>query len=142
MTRRRVLHDARFLIFISALVGCGPDPAKQALLEQLVTTRSAITAGVTQVTLREREIALRTAAEFANGRLNGSQHQAVADAIDAISQTRKEWSSEYARISSLRAQTWSDRSSTHARRGSTLRSPGCAEGRCDSHAQSGSTTHS
>jgi len=96
MTRRRVLHDARFLIFISALVGCGPDPAKQALLEQLVTTRSAITAGVTQVTLREREIALRTAAEFANGRLNGSQHQAVADAIDAISQTRKEWSSEYA----------------------------------------------
>jgi uncharacterized membrane protein len=97
MTRRRVLHDARFLIFISALVGCGPDPAKQALLEQLVTTQSAIAAGgVTQVTLREREIALRTAAEFANGRLNGSQHQAVADAIDAISQTRKEWSSEYA----------------------------------------------
>ena len=41
------------------------DRAEPALLEQLVTTRSAITAGVTCVTLREREIALRTAAEFA-----------------------------------------------------------------------------
>jgi hypothetical protein len=65
MTPRRVLRVARFLILIltvSALAGCGPDPAKQALLEQLVTTQSAITAGVTHVTLRDREIALRTAA--------------------------------------------------------------------------------
>jgi hypothetical protein len=76
MTPRRVLRVARFLILVvtaSALAGCGPDPAKQALLEQLVTTRSAITAGVTQITLRDREIALRTAAELANDRLNGSQ---------------------------------------------------------------------
>jgi hypothetical protein len=95
MTPRQVLHVARFLsliLTVSALVGCGPDPAKQALLEQLVTTRSAITAGVTQVTLREREIALRTAAEFANDRLNGSQREAVASAISEISETRRKWS--------------------------------------------------
>jgi site-specific recombinase XerD len=42
----------------SALVGCGPDPAKQKLLEQLVTTRSAITAGVTPTVLRDRVMVL------------------------------------------------------------------------------------
>ena len=66
--------------------GCGPDPATQVLLEQLVTTRSAITVGVTLTSLRDREIALRTAAELAHDGLNGSQRDAVAAAILAISQ--------------------------------------------------------
>jgi hypothetical protein len=95
MTPRRVLRVARFLILIltvSTLAGCGPDPAKQALLEQLVTTQSAIAAGVTQVTLREREIALRAAAGLADDRLNGSQREAVASVISEIRETRRKWS--------------------------------------------------
>jgi hypothetical protein len=95
MTPRRVLRVARFLILIltvSALASCGPDPAKQALLEQLVTTQSAITAGVTPATLRDREIALRTAAGLADDRLNDSQRDAVNAVVLAISQTRTAWS--------------------------------------------------
>jgi hypothetical protein len=81
------------LVLISpVLTGCGPDPAKQGLLEQLIATRSAITAGVTQITLRDREIALRTAAELAERRLSGAQQEAVATAVSAISQTRAVWS--------------------------------------------------
>jgi hypothetical protein len=81
-----------FLFIALPLVGCGPDPAKQALLEQLVTTRSAITAGVTPVTLRDREIALRTAAGLANDRLSDSQRNNVTAAVRAISQARTAWS--------------------------------------------------
>jgi hypothetical protein len=81
-----------FILIALSLVGCGPDPAKQALLEQLVTTRSTITAGVTQMALRDREIALRTAAKLADDHLNGSQREAVDAAILAISEARTGWS--------------------------------------------------
>jgi hypothetical protein len=80
------------ILIASALLGCGPDPTKQALLEQLVTTRSTITAGVTQMALRDREIALRTAAKLADDHLNVSQREAVGDAILAISEARTGWS--------------------------------------------------
>ena len=93
---RRILL---FILIAAALLGCGPDPAKQALLEQLVTTRSAITAGVTQITLRDREIALRTAAGLANDHLSDSQREAVNAAILAVSQARTEWSQSSAWIS-------------------------------------------
>jgi hypothetical protein len=60
-------------------------------LEQLVTTQSAITAGVTLVTLRDREVALRSAVELASGHLSNDQITAVNDAIFAISKTREGW---------------------------------------------------
>ena len=80
------------ILIALALVSCGPDSAKQALLEQLVTTQSTITVGVTPVTLREREIALRTAAALVNDHLKGGQRNAVADTILAISETQTLWS--------------------------------------------------
>jgi hypothetical protein len=95
MTPRAVLPVRTRFVFILvaiALVGCGPDPAKQALLEQLFTTRSAITVGVTLITLHDPEIALRTAAALANERLNERQRDAVAAAIDVISRVRTFWS--------------------------------------------------
>ena len=75
-----------FILIALSLVGCGPDPAKQALLEQLVTTQSAITAGVTQVTLRDREIGLRTAAGLANDHpgANGIRTSSPTDLVARI----------------------------------------------------------
>jgi hypothetical protein len=79
------------LIAVALMIGRGPDPTKQALLEQLVTTQSTIIAGVMQITLRDREIALRTAAKLADDRLTDSQRNAV---IGAISQARAGWVDE------------------------------------------------
>jgi hypothetical protein len=49
--------------------------------------RSAITVGDTPVTLREREIALRTAAGVADDHLNRDQRDAVAAAVFAVGET-------------------------------------------------------
>lgn len=86
------LRQPLLSIFVAfGLWGCGPDPAKQALLEQLVTAQSAVAAGVTPAALRDREVALRTAAQLAAPHLNRDQIAAVNAAIFAISKTREGW---------------------------------------------------
>jgi hypothetical protein len=73
------------------MAACGPSPARQDLLKQLVGTKAAITTGLSMAALTERETQIRAAAELAERDLNVSQRQAVDAAIDAIAKTRAAW---------------------------------------------------
>jgi len=73
------------------MAACGPSPARQDLLKQLVGTKAAITTGLSMAALTEHETQIRAAAELAERDLNVSQRQAVDAAIDAIAKTRAAW---------------------------------------------------
>lgn len=68
--------------------GAPADASRQELMKRLVTTKSAMEAGLALARLGDEETQLRAAAELADKQLNDGERKVVADAILGIHGTR------------------------------------------------------
>jgi hypothetical protein len=75
-------------LLLSRNVAAPPNPARQQLMNQLVSTKAVIEASVNLHDFGVQESQLRAAADLADRQLNDGERRAVSDAIGAIHNTR------------------------------------------------------